>query len=292
MDSNAQAAEQQEDNGKHFPNFIKWLWNYTVVSNFMAGLFALLPVILTIAVITVVGGYIHNWIGPESAIGKMLKNFGGHFATNEWVAYCIGGAAVLVGIWFLGVLVKSKVRDVIMGTINTVMGIPVIKSVYDPVQQAVQMIKRDNPDMAGMSVVFITFGGGFMSEGQLALFQRAMQSVGIKSAQAHKVMAALTEGSDCLPGAGFLALKVSNTTFVFKGIRYSLVYMPTSPVPMSGGIVAVPVNNVEPIDLGPEAMMQVYLTLGVVADQVIPEKYQDVMVDDQEFLAQLQQMDE
>lgn len=75
--------------------------------------------------------------------------------------------------------------------------IPLVNVLYRPVAQVVEMLQR-NPtdDLQGMSVVYCAFGG---------------------------------EG-----GTDFLGLLVSDQVYRFNGRACQIVYVPTSPLPMSG----------------------------------------------------------
>ena len=57
----------------------------------------------------------------------------------------------------------------------------------------------------------------------------------------------------------------------FAGSDCHIVYLPTSPVPMTGGILFVPVNDCHLVDMSAEEVMRVYFSLGILAAQVVPE---------------------
>ena len=57
---------------------------------FIAGLLAILPLALTIAVIAWMVEFTQRFLGRESAFGKMLQSVGLKFATSEVAAYLIG----------------------------------------------------------------------------------------------------------------------------------------------------------------------------------------------------------
>ena len=74
-----------------------------LVGFFLAGLFAILPLVITIAVIIWVAEFIRGFIGPESVIGSSLRSVGGTLApaANTTIAYIIGCGLVLVVIFAL-----------------------------------------------------------------------------------------------------------------------------------------------------------------------------------------------
>ena len=111
-----------------------------------------------------------------------------------------------------------------------------MKSIYGPVVQVVNLLKKDGrSDIKGMRVVYCSFG--------------------------------------TVAGAGFLALLPSPGVFNFQGQNCHVVYIPTSPVPMSGGIVFVPTDRVTFLEMTVDDLMRIYFSLGVLAGDTIPEQY-------------------
>ena len=120
---------------------------------------------------------------------------------------------------------------------ETIGRIPVVSTIYGPVAQVVNMLQQEDSDeMKSMSVVYCSFG------------------------ETH--------------GGGFLALLAAPQTFDFAGRNCYACYIPTSPVPMSGGIVFVPTEKVIDVDMSVEDLMQIYFSLGVMAPKVVPDTYQ------------------
>jgi uncharacterized membrane protein len=74
-------------------------------------------------------------------------------------------------------------------------------------------------------------------------------------------------------GVGLLGLQVSDQTFRLNGSECVIVYVPTSPLPMSGGIIFAPKESVFPVEMTVDALMQIYLSIGVLASSVVPARY-------------------
>ncbi|MFH1919813.1 MAG: DUF502 domain-containing protein [Planctomycetota bacterium] len=217
---------------------LEWLWKTGIVSTFLAGLFVVLPIAITIGLMSWVGGTLAGWFGSGTFVGEALKKVGGlKFETSETLALVAGWVIVLTAIWLLGVLVKSIGKNTVAKTFDAALErIPIINILYKPVAQVVGMLKQDGQEeMKGMSVVYCAFGG---------------------------------EG-----GAGFLGLLVSERVYHFAGQDYQIVYIPTSPVPMSGGILFAPVKTVHCVDMTVDDLMQIYFSIGVMSSKIIPEKY-------------------
>jgi len=221
---------------------VTWVWKRGVVSTFMAGLFLILPIVITLALMGWLAAKLRAGLGPESLIGRALTSVGLHLVTNKTVATAIGWVLVLAGVWLLGLLAKWVAKDRLTRLIDTLMNrVPLIRSIYGPVSQVVGMLKKDEKtDVRGMPVVFCTLGEHY--------------------------------------GGGFLGLLASAETYHFAGRECQAVYVPTSPVPMSGGILFVPAGQVRKVDMSVDDLMKVYFSLGVLSPQVVPERYRGVLV--------------
>ena len=78
--------------------------------------------------------------------------------------------------------------------------------------------------------------------------------------------------------AGLCALKIDHVqprhaARPVGGQACRIVYVPTSPVPMSGGILFVPKDSMQRIDMKVDDLMQIYFSIGVMSDKVIPKRY-------------------
>jgi uncharacterized membrane protein len=52
--------------------------------------------------------------------------------------------------------------------------------------------------------------------------------------------------------------------------------MPAAPLPMSGGLVFVPVETVRKVDMSAEQLMRLYLSMGILSPQLMPDAYRAV----------------
>ena len=212
-------------------------WMRRVVATFLTGFFVILPVVITLAIMGWVGGIIRDALGAQSLIGGTLQSLGLTFVTNEIVASIMGWVLVLAAIWSLGLFIQAFAKQKVQNFLNaTMIRIPLVGSIYKPVSQVVDMLKKDEKNnMEGMSVVFCHFGEQF--------------------------------------GGGFLGLRPTEGIYRFGEQDCCVVYIPTSPVPMSGGIVFVPVGAVRKIDMSVDDLMQIYFSLGVLSPSVVPQEY-------------------
>ena len=214
-----------------------WFWKTGMLSTFLAGLFAVLPIVITVGIMAWVGGLLKGWLGPESLVGKALLQMGLRFVTDPTVASVLGWIAVLLAIWFLGALLKSVGKKRIEKTFNAaVERVPLVNVLYRPVAQLVDLLQRKPTEtMQGMSVVYCAFGR-----------ER---------------------------GAGFLGLLVSERVYRFNGQACQIVYVPTSPVPMTGAVVFAAADCVRRVDMQVDDLMKICLSIGVMSSKVIPGEY-------------------
>ena len=214
-----------------------WFWRTGLLSTFLAGLFAVLPIVITIGIMAWVGGVLKAWLGPESFVGKALFQMGLRFVTDPTVASVLGWVVVLLAIWLLGALLKSVGKKRIERAFHAAMErIPLVNVLYGPVAQVVDMLQRDPTDkLQGMNVVYCAFG---------------------------------REG-----GTGFLGLLASDQVYRFNGQACQIVYVPTSPLPMSGAVVFAAADSVHRVDMQVDDLMKIYLSIGVMSSKVIPDQY-------------------
>jgi uncharacterized membrane protein len=214
-----------------------WIWQRGVISTFLAGLFVLLPIVITIGIMAWVGGVFQVWLGPDSTVGKAMVSIGLHFVADPTIATMGSWIVILVGIWMLGVLIKSVGKKKIEQSLSaTIEQIPLFNVVYGPAVQIVNMLHREPADkLKGMNVVHCGIGGD--------------------------------------AGAGFLGLLVSDDVYHFNGTDCQIVYVPTSPLPMSGLVLFVAVNSIQPVDISVDGLMKICFSIGVLSSKVIPGQY-------------------
>ena len=201
---------------------------------FLAGVFALLPLVITLAVIAWVAGFLQGFLGPGSVIGSGVRLLGLHFASDATLAYLIGALFVLGAVYGVGVLVEAGARNLIQRLTDAVLSrIPIVGSIYGTSKQLVGMLdkKADDP-LKAMKVVFCLFGEG--------------------------------------GGAGFLALLVSEERVRIRDRDYQIVIVPTAPVPFGGGLVFVPAEAIQPSGISAEGLISIYVSMGLTAAQFLP----------------------
>jgi uncharacterized membrane protein len=200
---------------------------------FIAGLLAILPLVLTVAIVAWVAGYVKAFVGPETGVGRGLQSVGFEFSQTVAGAYAFGWAVVLLTIFLLGLVIDLGAKQYLHRLMDSVLKrIPLIGSVYGTSKQLVDMFDRNSEDQVkAMSVVFCTFGG---------------------------------KGS-----AAVLALMPSPERFNIDGVDYHVVIIPTAPVPFGGGLVFMPVDSVEHSEMSVDGLMSIYVSMGVTTPQFL-----------------------
>ncbi len=203
-----------------------------LIRYFLAGAFAVLPLVVTIAIVIWMAGFLQRFVGPETPVGRGVRNLGWQFSTDDkTLAYIVGWAVVLGIVFLLGVAVETGARRLILALTDAMLNrVPVVGSIYNTSKQLVSMLDRqDEADLKGMSVVYCLFGGDH--------------------------------------GAGFLALLVSPETYHLSGRDYKIVIIPTAPVPFGGALLFVPADCVHTANMTVDGLMSIYVSMGVTAPQ-------------------------
>jgi uncharacterized membrane protein len=201
----------------------------------LVGLLAILPLVLTIAIVVWVTGFVQNFVGPNSFVGRSLESLGLNFASDRMVAYAIGWAFVLGTVLLLGLVVEMGAKQFLQRVVDAaVRRIPIVGNIYGTSKQLVEMFDRKTEsEMKAMSVVFCFFG----SES----------------------------------GPGVLALMPSPERFRIDGRDYHVVIVPTAPVPFGGGLLFMPTASVRPADMSVDGLMSIYVSMGVTTPQFLPD---------------------
>ena len=203
------------------------------LQTFLAGLFTVLPLVVTIAIVVWVGEFLDDYLGPTTHLGRLLSSVGLKIAANETFAYVIGWVMVLGGIFGVGLLMEFGAQRLLRDRVDALFArLPFLGGVYGTVRQLVAMVdKRGQTNLKGMQVVYCKLGG---------------------------------DG-----GAVLLALMPTPELFRIGEIDYHAVLIPTAPVPVGGALLFVPAASILPSDLSMDAFMSLYVSMGVTGPQFL-----------------------
>lgn len=201
---------------------------------FLTGLLAALPLAATVALAVWAVRLLYAWLGPSSLLGKVLIAIGFGVTGSEVAGYLIGVGIVLVAIFALGLVVRTRLKKVLADRVNSVIKrIPVVRYVYDLVTKFIGLLsERDAAGARSMSPVWLQFGG----PGQPAV----------------------------------LGLLSSREPVLVGGEPYLAVLVPTAPVPVGGALIYVPQAWVSPAEVGIEGLTSIYVSMGVTSAQHLP----------------------
>ncbi|MDY0170282.1 MAG: DUF502 domain-containing protein [Thermoguttaceae bacterium] len=205
-----------------------------IIRFFLAGVFAVLPLVITVAAVIWVAGFFGQLVGPGTLLGELLRSLGLQVATDKTMAYIVGWVLVLGLIFLLGVLVEAGARRLIFERLDAMANhVPLVGGVYGTARQLVSMMdKKKSADLQGMRVVFCQFGKE--------------------------------------TGAAFLALLPTPESFRIGDVDYHAVLIPSAPVPVGGSLIFVPTSSVVPANLSVDAFMSIYVSMGVTGPQFLP----------------------
>lgn len=202
-----------------------------LVRVFVTGLLAALPLAATLAILVWLVQLLLQWVGPGSLLGSVFVALGFGLGGTAVLGYLLGIAFVAAGLFALGLLVETGLQRGLARLVDKVMlRIPVVRTVYDMVRKMVGLFAPGQDDsLRSMSPVWCHFGG---------------------------------KG-----GAAALALLGSPEPVLLEGRRYLAVMVPTSPVPIGGGLLYVPEEWVVRADIGIDAVTSIYVSMGLTSAQ-------------------------
>jgi len=114
---------------------------------FIAGFLVLLPLAVTHRVIVWVGSFIYAYLGPDSAIGRVLISIGFNFSNSPIAAYALGAVVVVGLVYLLGLVVESRLESRVRSLIDSLMQrIPFVGNLYDVTKRFVAIMDRKDQD--------------------------------------------------------------------------------------------------------------------------------------------------
>jgi uncharacterized membrane protein len=206
---------------------------------FITGALAALPLAATVLIFVWAANVLIRWLGPESAIGRLLVSIGLGVGGSELVGYALGVTIVAALIFGLGLVVETRLQRGLAAALNGLLNrIPLVRSVYDLLRKMVALFAQRDADGNGlqsMSAVWCHFGG-----------------------------------PNAAGNSAALALLGSDVPVLVNGQRCLAVLIPTAPVPVGGGLIYVPEHWITPADIGIEAVTSIYVSMGLTSPQHLP----------------------
>ncbi|MCB1742275.1 MAG: DUF502 domain-containing protein [Gammaproteobacteria bacterium] len=213
---------------------------HRISRTFVAGLVAILPLALTLALIVWLVDFIHDLLGPSSRFGRILGSIGLNFVTSDIVAYLIGAMVTVLLVYLTGALaeagLKNKLNVLVEGTIEHV---PVVRSIYSAVKRLMSAFDSEtDAELRAMSTILCHLGGR--------------------------------------GGTAVLGLMPSAQRISMNGLDYCGVLLPTAPVPFGGALLFVPAEWVEPVDISFDSLVNVYVSMGATAPDYLGSAFKRI----------------
>ncbi|MFT4172689.1 MAG: DUF502 domain-containing protein [Rhodocyclaceae bacterium] len=198
----------------------------SILKTWLAGLLALLPLALTLALLGWIVSLLNRFVGPESLIGRMFAAVGQPFVDSQILAYLFGTVLLIVALYPLGLAVQSGLKRPLARLVDiTLRRLPLFGSLYNLADRFVSLLdQKEEADIAAMSPVWCFFGGN---------------------------------------GVAVLALMPNPEPVDLEGRLYCAVLVPTAPVPIGGGLLYVPVEWVRPATIGVDKLTAIYVSMGI-----------------------------
>lgn len=216
---------------------------------FAKGLYALLPLLITIAVIYLVVGFLFDQVGVP--MGDLLRAivrgllgaseeemradphwnwFYGKNAGERGLAPYAGFVVAIVIVFFLGVVLATFIGDRLFRLFEWMIGkLPLIRDIYPYAKQ------------------FTGFFAG--SEGKIEF----------------KTVVAVPFPTKGIYSLGFVTSEGLRTIADAEKKPFMTVFIPTSPTPMSGFVVYVPREEIIPMPISVEEAMRIIISCGVLS---------------------------
>ena len=183
----------------------------SIVSTWLAGLLALLPLALTATVLVWAFSLLNRFVGPGSLVGRLFAAIGDPFSDHPGLAYLFGTLVLIAAVYVLGLVVQLGLKGPLKRLTDvTLRRIPLVGSLYNVADRFVGLLDQEQEaDIGAMSPVWCFFGG---------------------------------------KGVAVLALAPSAQPIEIDGQSYLAVLVPTAPVPFGGALLYVPAAWVRPAE--------------------------------------------
>src|SRR5262245_43209766 len=130
-----------------------------LVRTLLVGVFGILPLAITFAVLAWFVVLLHNLVGPYSVFGTALRKLGLTITGCEITAYAIGMIGTVLLVYCVGVVIENGLGRRVHTAIDTSMTrVPILNTVYDASKHMTRMLNRENDSLKGMTPVICYFG--------------------------------------------------------------------------------------------------------------------------------------
>jgi uncharacterized membrane protein len=215
----------------------------------LAGLFAILPLIITLVVLSYLFNVVYGWLGPSSAFGRLVARNADKRA-EAVLLYVATLLVILLLIFMIGLFTRGaagsrfdSIRNLIGGyfarqVTGVIKKVPFINTVYSSAEQVVDLFQQHEKDaVKSMSNVVLA-----------------------RIANTH-----------------ILGMLASSKPVQIDGVWHFYVYFPNTPVPATGFNYIIPCEDVVDIDMSVEELTRVYVSFGSLGPVIHSSRKQERM---------------
>jgi uncharacterized membrane protein len=205
-----------------------------IAGTFIAGLLAILPLLITVGVVGFLVSKLRTWLGPGSAFGSWMQGLATTWRIPAELSY-LGSIVLVVSlICFIGLFAQRFTVRRASGWITWLIGrIPFINKVYNSAEQVVHLMARKDGDAA--------------------------------SALGNVVMVRIAN-------IRVLGMLSSPTPVLINNEPHYIVFLPSTPIPASGQNVLIPAADVEDVAISVEEMTKILISLGSLGPEIMNSK--------------------
>lgn len=215
----------------------------------VAGLFAILPLIITLAVLSYLFNIVFSWLGPSSAFGRLVSRFADKRA-EAILLYLATLFIIMLLIFIVGLFTRGtagsrfgSIRGLVGGyfarqVTGLIKKVPFINTVYSSAEQVVDLFQQHDKDaVKSMSNVVLA-----------------------RIANTH-----------------ILGMLASSKPVLIDGVAHFYVYFPNTPVPATGFNYIIPCEDVIDIDISVEELTRIYVSFGSLGPGIHGSRKQERM---------------
>jgi uncharacterized membrane protein len=201
------------------------------VGHLLSGALVILPAVVTLWVIGAVTKWVGHRFGPDSLIGRALTARS-ESRIEDWLILFVVYSAFVVLIALLGWYTKRRARNVVTESARSLFGrFPIVNRIYAAVEQVATVV-RQQP----------TEGGGLTKFGDVAIARFANLHI--------------------------IGVLTSRKVYRFGETDYVQLFLPHAPVPATGFLYLVPIEDVYLSDVSIEEFTKIIVSIGSLTSQV------------------------
>jgi uncharacterized membrane protein len=203
-----------------------------ILGHLVSGMLVMLPAVVTLWVIGGVARWLGHRLGPDSPVGAALTTRS-RSRIEDWLILIAVYSALAALIVVLGWYTKRRARNVVTESARAVFSrFPIVNRIYAAVEQVVTVVRQRPAE-----------GGGLTRFGDVAI---------VRFANLH-----------------IIGVLTSRKVYRFGEKDHVQLFLPHAPVPATGFLYLVPIEDVYVSDLSIEEFTKIVVSVGSLTSQVL-----------------------